>query len=86
MDKSIFKKDNILVCKSEPGFLVKVLQFKSTIFEAEVVQFPENPIKYNKNTRFNSPKLNVGDIRLFEPHNFEFNLQEARNFILSQII
>jgi len=86
MNKSIFKKDNILVCKSEPGFLVKVLRVNSTIFEAEVVQFPENPIKYNKNTSFVSPRLKVGDIKLFETHNFEFDLQVARDFILKQLI
>jgi hypothetical protein len=76
----------ILHCKKEPGFLVKVLRVNGTIFEAEVVQFPENPIKYKNNTKFTSPRLKVGDIRLFENHNFEFNLQMTRDFIIKQLL
>jgi hypothetical protein len=48
LNKSFFEKNNILHCKKEPGFLVKVLRVNGRILEAEVVQFPENPIKYIK--------------------------------------
>ena len=39
-----FDNNDIIVCKSEPGFLVKVLEYKTTCFKGEVVQFPENPV------------------------------------------
>lgn len=82
-----FDNADIIVCKSEPGFLLKVIEYKGTTFKGEVVQFPENPIKFkNEGRRYHLPKLKVGDVRLFETFDFQFDLQESRNFILNQLI